>query len=268
MKKKLFIILAIVVVLIVGLLIVVPMVSKKEGNIKVKSDSTTYEYGTKIINSDIEIKKSEYSKTKLTISITNKFDNGIRSIDCYDSDFNPIDSEFDYTYKLGKLVIEGSDIEKISGLTIYFQDSYAKIRYLNTKQYAILYYTWADDAGFILSGGDRDMYYTKDEILEMDQKKLDAIRKLEETFMYFEGEWISEDDGLVNLSFYIDDNENMRIKCYANDFIIGSIELYERSDYEELYVCDDPSWGMMIDFDYYRDTDTLIYSGTSFVRAN
>ncbi|MCQ2466207.1 MAG: hypothetical protein MJ166_01680 [Clostridia bacterium] len=189
------------------------------------------------------------------------------SCSCYDMNF---DAVYDVSYEVegDNLIITSDDASNITGISLDSDYSRFEIRYLNSDEYAFMYFTWADDIGYILSGGDRDKYYTKEEIYEMDQKKLDAIRKQEETFLYFEGEWISEDDGLVNLSFYIDDNGNKRIRCYANDLIIGSINLYERNDYEDLCVCDDPSWGCMLDFKYYRDTDTLEYCGTEFVRAN
>lgn len=189
------------------------------------------------------------------------------SCSCYDMNF---DAVYDVSYEVDgeNLIITSDDASNITGICLNSDYSRFEIRYLNSNEYAFMYFTWADDLGFILSGGDREKYYTQEEILAIEQKRIDAIKRQEEIFEYFEGEWISEEDDSVYLSFYIDDYGNRCVKCYSNDFIIGSIELYERSDYEELYVCDNPSWGMMIDFDYYRETDTLVYSGTSFVRAN
>lgn len=189
------------------------------------------------------------------------------SVSCFDSDFQEV-KDFTYEAKGDSLIITSENAEKITGIEI--KSSYDKymFRYLDSNIYAFLHYTWGDDIGYNLSGGNEYQFYTPKEMFEREKTEYEAIKTESETFEFFKGEWIREGD--LTTFLIVGTNEcGQKFVSYSrnaelNEMYYGSISYR----YSQLRFSSDNGWGYFIDFTYDEETDTLRDGNIVLVRSN
>lgn len=175
---------------------------------------TSYQYGKTELCDTLHIYKTEYKGDIMKLYCEGKYISSDIGIVCYDAAFQEMDADFTYNYKDGVLTIKADFAGQISGLKITANSYvYYMLRYLDSDQYAILYYYFADDLGYE-EFGDREAYYTDEELARFEASKEKERKRKEEAFSYVEGDWISE-DGTEELSFLKqDDSFVMKRKVY------------------------------------------------------
>ncbi len=172
------------------------------------SDKLVYKYDNPKVCDGFDITKSVYEDDTLKVYFQCDRLNEDCTIACYNDSFEQIDeAEYEYQFKNGVLVIEGECAGEISGLTISEKyDRYYNLRYLNSEQFACLYYCFADDLGYE-EYGDREAYYTSEELERFEHNREETEQRMAEAFSMIEGNWGTK-DGLKKLSFYQDEKSD------------------------------------------------------------
>ena len=117
-------------------------------------DGCTYPYPeTSVLFDDFHITKTIYSQGTMRLYYRGvQFkDNPIR---CYDTNFEDLGDQFDYTFRNGVLTVQADFAEKISGLTIEDRahDIIYRLRYLDSPQFAWLADVFWYDEGWSETG--------------------------------------------------------------------------------------------------------------------
>ena len=132
-------------------------------------------------------------------------DNPIR---CYDTNFEDLGDQFDYTFRNGVLTVQADFAEKISGLTIEDRahDIIYRLRYLDSPQFAWLADVFWYDEGWSETG-DREAYYSAAELQAEADRKAESQKEAQEVFALLEGTWITE-DGLQKYEFVANEDKS------------------------------------------------------------
>ncbi len=188
MKKNKFGVLSIIFILMMGMC---------------ACGGTKYTYEETQISDDynaISMKYCEVSEDFMELSINSRCGLEDCNVYFYDADLEKIDSALEYEWgnnSLGTngqiLKVEGERADEIDGVKIMDNDVELYVRYLQSEQFVHLYYTWADDYGFMLSSGDRDAYYTQEEKDAQAQREAEYQQEQEEIFAQISGKWVMED---------------------------------------------------------------------------
>lgn len=173
------------ITVLVGVMLIVSSCASK------KEDGTVYEYKEKNLTRQITISKSVYKDNTLTI-----YHDGFSS-EKYSVQYISTNNNNDYmdsdTWKYeiddSKIIITCDNAEDINSLVITDEnnDNDYYLRWLNTDQYAVLHYTFADDAGMVIDEGDESLYYTKEELEESAQKEAEYKAQQEQIWNRIEG---------------------------------------------------------------------------------
>lgn len=229
----------------------------------------TYTYNHEEILS-ISIEKTMLYANKLVI----KFDKGSISeaeeVICYDGNFNEL-NDVDFDMDNNKLIITGEDASRISGLYIRVNvDKEIKVRYLDSDDYAMIVYTWADDVG-MMPDGDFDTYYTDEEKQEQAESDAELEAAEAEAFSYIEGVWeneektlrleIKEEDGERFIEVFEDDNIDSGLPSFIP---IDGIHVNKNVEPVQVIVYDDVRWGASYDF-YVYNGNIMQYYGSNIV---
>ena len=124
----------------------------------------------------IEIKKIEAYLDKLVVTFADDSLSEIEKveIDYYGTD-NAVTTETpDFSFQKDVLTIETNHADEVSEMRIWDKDRdlYFYVRYIYSDSYAMLVYSWADDAGYLVNG-DEDAFYTEEE--KEAQEELEAV---------------------------------------------------------------------------------------------
>ena len=155
----------------------------------------------------VNLSKTVYEDNQVTLFLkkADKFTD-FANITCFDKNFKVIDCEWDVEAKKNQLIIKGNDANKISGIEIIakYNSEMLQIRYLDSEQFAQLTSYWADDLGWD-TYGDKEAYYTKEQ-LDARKERIEAIqRKNDEVFHLFEGVYVCEDNPDLYIEIYNSD---------------------------------------------------------------
>lgn len=226
---------------------------------------TTYTYHHGNDGSGVSISKAEYREDLLTLHVKGLYE--IDQIVAYDADFNALSDDFTYQYKKNLLTIKGPDAEKISGLYIGGAWLRLHIRYLDSSDYALLYEVDATEIGWMLQG-DKEKYYTAEELKEQQDKidKENAIQ--EENFNLLEGRWVCTVDPNLYIDFYKNAEGEKHVewtyKHSDGEYISNGIYIAEITISEgykgryRLEIVDDPYYGYQIRYEMSEDLTEII----------
>ena len=147
-------------------------------------DGCTYPYPeTSVLFDDFHITKTIYSQGTMRLYYRGvQFkDNPIR---CYDTNFEDLGDQFDYTFRNGVLTVQADFAEKISGLTIEDRahDIIYRLRYLDSPQFAWLADVFWYDEGWSETG-DREAYYSAAELQAEADRKAESQKEAQESGM-------------------------------------------------------------------------------------
>lgn len=236
---------------------------------------TTYRYSDSEICYDSDLVKSMYCKDELRLYISGLDEN--YSVVCYDKEFSKIDEAFETEYRHGVLRIKGEDVRKIEGITLE-GNWRIQIRYLKSKQFAALAFSWADDLGWDLMHGDWDAYYTEEELAAQEERKEKARKEQEENWAVVEGMWTCPDDPRCYMNFFVDEQYGKAVEfvvsfdgdeCMKDNIYVSTINL--RPEYDDsgimLELLDGDGWGCCYQFDLSNDYSELSAYGMTFVRG-
>ena len=222
----------------------------------------TYTYNHEEIL-EISIEKTMIYSDKLVIEFSEDSLYGAEEVVCYDDDFNMMD-DIDYSVAKDKITIHTESASQISGLYIRVNfDKEINVRYLDSDNYAMIVYTWADDIG-MMPNGDLDTYYTEKEKQERAEREAELEAAEAEAFSLIEGVWENDEKTLRLEIMYVD--ENRVIKVYEEEdtssglpaeIPIDGISVNEESEPVEVIVYDNVSWGAAYSF-YLSDNNTKL----------
>ena len=230
----------------------------------------TYTYNQEEIL-EISIEKTMLYSDKIVIEFSDDSISKAEEVVCYDNDFNVVEY-IDYTIGEDKITIHTESASQISGLYIRVNfDKEIKVRYLDSDNYAMIVYTWADDIG-MMPNGDLDTYYTEKEKQERVEREAELEAAEAEAFSLIEGIWENDEKTLRLEIMYVD--ENRVIKVYEEEGVnsglpaeipIDGIDVNEESEPVEVIVYDNVSWGAAYWFYLSDDNTTLQYYGLDIV---
>ena len=228
------------------------------------SNTVTYRYKNSDNGSGVSISKSVYGDNELKLYIKGLSDKP--SVCAFDDEFNRLTDNFDVTYKNNILTIKGSDTNKISGLDIEETWSRFYIRYLDSDEYALMYEVEASEIGWVMYG-DKEKYYTADELAKQ-QAQIDAANaEQEENFELLKGMWICNNDPNLYLEFYESPDGNRKFEWNEVDELgeyvtsgisIAVINIYATKFCVVLEVVDDPYYGYCSRYEMSEDKTKII----------
>ncbi|MBE5945174.1 MAG: hypothetical protein E7258_09715 [Lachnospiraceae bacterium] len=230
----------------------------------------TYTYNHEEIL-EISIEKTMIYSDKLVIEFSEDSLYGAEEVVCYDDDFNIMD-DIDCSVAKDKITIHTECASQISGLYIRVNfDKEINVRYLDSDNYAMIVYIWADDIG-MMPNGDLDTYYTEKEKRERAEREAELEAAEAEAFSLIEGIWENDEKTLRLEIMYVD--ENRVIKVYEEEGVnsglpaeipIDGIDVNEESEPVEVIVYDNVSWGAAYCFYLYNDNIELKYYDSDIV---
>lgn len=214
----------------------------------------------------IEIKKIEAYLDKLVVTFADDSLSEIEKIeiDYYGTDNSVITETPDFSFQKNVLTIETNHADEVSEMRIWDKDRdlYFYVRYIYTDSYAMLVYSWADDAGYLVNG-DEDAFYTEEE--KEAQEELEELQAEAETFAYSRlmGEWINESEN-VCIVFSVNDEYKERYFAVSelidgewkecDLMVIGDLSEYSAGEADMFNLCDNPSFGRQVTFYLFGDT--------------
>lgn len=244
---------------------------KKDNNKKINKVMYTYVNPNNV--ESFQMDKATYYDNQLVLSIDD-LDRCYKTVEVYDKDFNKLDG-YDYTIGRDKIVVDGDDVRKISGINIYNNDwNYITIRYLDSNQYQALVWYEATDVGTIIGEGDEDAYLTQKEKEARLERQKQYEAKVDETFRKFEGKWICESDPNEYIEIYEDENGVRRISTTSyyqseGEYITDENSFYnstycernhkdsEDKAYYTLTYGDTDGWGCIYSYDVSEDMNSM-----------
>lgn len=259
-------------VLSIGILIMILGFFSSCGN-----KMTTYTYENEAIL-DIKIEKTEAYLDKLVVTFAKNSLSGVEKVECYSSDFSAIEEEPEFSFKNDILTIETDKADMVSGIKVWESDRdlYFHVRYMDSKSYAMLVYSWADDVGYMVNG-DEDAYYTQDE--KNEQRELADIQAEAEAFAYSKlmGEWINESEN-TRIIFDVDDKYCRYFTVYEltddewterETMYVSGLTEYDSYEAVEIILYDNPTWGRAVSFFLLDDESGMecSYSHDKFMKV-
>ncbi|MBQ3545680.1 MAG: hypothetical protein IJA34_11970 [Lachnospiraceae bacterium] len=239
---------------------------------------TTYKYDNDAVLG-IKIKKMKVYSDKIEIIFADKSISDVEKVECYGRDFEIIDENPKFFFRKNKLIIETSNADSISGITVVEnEDLYFEVRYLDSDSYAMLVYSFASDIGYIVSG-DENTYYTQVEKEEAEKESL-AIAEAENLiYNKLLGMWKNESETVCIEFSYDEDNSNKKFVVYKfeeNKWIeqevisISDVSEDEFNESLEIALFDNPSWGCLYRFYLYDDNKVMEchYSDEKFIKID
>ena len=159
-----------------------------------KMATNTYTYENEAVL-NIQIEKTEVYDDSIVITFAEDSLSDVEKVECFSSDFSVIEDDADFSFQNDVLTIETDHADMISGIKVWEsrRDLYFCVRYLDSDSYAMLVYSWAEDAGYIATG-DEDAFYTqaeKDQQRELAEKQEEAQNL---AFRKLQGEWLNESE--------------------------------------------------------------------------
>jgi hypothetical protein len=189
----------------------------------------------------------------------------------------PDDAEAKVDTKSDTVILYSDHPEDITSLEV--SNSWYKLsfRYLNTKEYACIWTTWADDLGGVNYSGATDRYYTEEEkeqqreAAERAREQREQARKEdEELFPVFEGAWMSDDGDYFEIS---DNGSGHRVKYYCAATQVAEehdgfvFSRWQENAYQMSY--SEGSWGLFLTYDIeYLGEDFFLCFGKKFYKAD
>ena len=175
------------------------------GNAETK---VVYQYPETAVSDDnLRITKTVYTPGKMKLYYTGKrfHDNWIL---CYDANFNQLSGEYQCKFERNALTIEADFAERISGLVINDSQNGAiyHLRYLDSPQFAWMMTITCYD-GDPIEWGDREKYYTKQELQQQEDSKKRLKQRTMEVYELLKGRWIS-DDGKEKYEITLSESED------------------------------------------------------------
>lgn len=220
-----------------------------------KRPVATYKY---INNEDIpavSVLKTEVYDDKLMVYFSEDALPKAEEVKSYADDFSVLKKQEEFHAEDDVLTIYSTDAKKISGLKVTINnEKYYDIRYLNSEEYAMLLYTWADDYG-MMPNGDEDAYYTEEEKQEKKRRQEEALKAKEEAFSLITGVWEDEEE-TVRIEIK-KDGEQMWTEVYHKDgsewtFVEGisaySVWSEEDGQFIKVYIEEARGYSMLYEF--------------------
>jgi len=248
MKKSIWLIIAVCLLLLSGC--------------GLSKEIETYRYSNPNAINEVKITKTVYLDDKIIIKIVGLGDDEYNLV-CFDKDFNCLEGDFTYEYKRGMLVIHGDTAPKISG--IYLDGAYRRfhIRYLDSSEYAIQYYTEATEIGFMLTSESDKSYDTPEETAAKQEAGEKYERQQKENFALFEGTWECTTDPSMYLRFYDGNQLEWQLPdgeggYYIRHINVDEININIRYDRPELEILDGIDWGCRYAFYLSEDYSQII----------
>lgn len=161
-----------------------------------KVNSTVCKYEQKSIVNGLTLSKSVYQDDTLTIyhdgSLSANYE--VISVSTDNNNDYMDNNEWEYEVNDRKIIITFVDAEDINSIVISDESGNNEyhLRWLNTDQYAALYYVFADDIGMDLCDGDETLYYTDEELEARAQKQAKYKQEQERIWNRIEGYYESE----------------------------------------------------------------------------
>lgn len=159
-----------------------------------KGDDVVYKYRNTEVYEDITLASTVYRKDETEVNIRG-IESEWLSVVSYDRDFNYLDG-ITYEIKKDGLILKGVNASKISGLKI--SDSLygwtVYLRRLDSSQFASLFELTVLDSGNEVYG-DREKYYTKEELERERMREEEQRRERAEAFSLLSGAWFGESEG-------------------------------------------------------------------------
>lgn len=215
----------------------------------------------------IEIKKIEAYLDKLVVIFADDSLSEIEKveIDYYGTDNSVTTETPDFSFQKDVLTIETNHADEISEMRIWDKDRdlYFYVRYIYSGAYAMLVYSWADDAGYLVNG-DEDAFYTEEE--KEIQEELKELQAEAEAFAYSRlmGEWINESEN-VRIIFSVNDEYEGRYFVVSelingewkeyDLMVIGDFSEYNAGEADMFNLYDNPSFGRQVTFYLFGDTE-------------
>ncbi len=199
------------------LLIIVCFLLVAVGGVAIFNNTNqVYRYENSDIDENFSIEKSMYKKSVVRIYCEGYYTEKALEVVFYDENFEEIKEGIKYSWEDACLVVRGKNASKVSGMKVELGDLvYYQVRYLDSSQFAFLAYYWADDYGYMVEG-DREAYYTEEELAEQAERKEKAEKQAQENFKsayaYVEGDWKTTDEK-SEMHFYIDESKYMYEEC-------------------------------------------------------
>lgn len=157
--------------------------------------------------------KSEFYEDKLVVYFSEDALSEVEMVDCFDTDDEWIEDGAEFEFEDDVLTIYSENATKITAIDVYeHSERYFSIRYLDSKQYAMLLYTWVSEMGMEPTG-DMDAYLTQEEKDRIADNNTKLAAAYAEKFAIVAGVWEDEE-------------QTIRIEVKETDRRI--VEIYEK----------------------------------------
>ncbi len=149
-------------------------------------NQTVYKYEDASVADNLKFRKTVYRDGRIDLYMRGDMDDSFKVKECYNSKLELLDGTWETKYSSGKYSIIGEKASEISGIVIENDKLRYRIRYLDSKQYAILWEQNVTDKGW-KSFGDEKAYDTKEEWKAKKEAERADSEKKEKNFRQFEG---------------------------------------------------------------------------------
>lgn len=175
----------------------------------------TYKYKNNEDILDVSVLKTEVYEDKMMVYFSKDALPKAEGVISYTDDFSVLNKQEEFQAADDILTIYSTEAKNISGLKVTIDNmKYYNIRYLDSEEYAMLLYTWADDYG-MMPNGDEDAYYSEEEKQEKKRRQEEALKAKEEAFSLITGVWVDEEE-TVRIVIK-KDGEQMWTEVYQKD---------------------------------------------------
>lgn len=195
------------IICILTVLLLCLLTACAEGHVK------TYRYSKQDDILDDYLIKSEFYEDKLVVYFSEDALSEVEMVDCFDTDDEWIEDGAEFEFEDDVLTIYSENATKITAIDVYeHSERYFSIRYLDSKQYAMLLYTWVSEMGMEPTG-DMDAYLTQEEKDRIADNNTKLAAAYAEKFAIVAGVWEDEE-------------QTIRIEVKETDRRI--VEIYEK----------------------------------------
>ena len=167
-----------------------------------EENKTVYSYKESSLTDEFSLTKMVVYADRAELYFEDEGFEKVSEVYCYDSDFGSLTNP-EISFEKGVLTLKSDAASQISGIYLYVSNGYFRLRYLDSDQYAVLKYEFVDDIGY-MEFGDREAYYTQEELERFEAEKQQEEAADRRVFKYLEGTWVSE-DGKSKKVFYEQD---------------------------------------------------------------
>lgn len=195
------------------------------GGCTLPGNQTVYKYDDPEIADDLVLTKSVYEEGKLTIYLASKMSDDLDVWITSDVD----DDAYECKTFSNRIEITGDNLKEVTAICIEDDIYKYDIRYLDTDQYAVLAYIWADDLGWDLVAGDEEDYYTAEELAEFDRRGKEAEERYNANWELIKGRYESDNGNVIEL--YEDETGERFLKTADEEYPyrVFNVGIYESS---------------------------------------